>query len=117
MPQVIRGGSPKPSPAPLLGSWKLKSFLHRTVRLPRDLCDRLDAEAAFLGCTPSDLIRQAIEQRLDGLKLLHGSKRRHLRVTEYMQVALDAIIRKDYPEMRDTLVLETDRRMKLHHGA
>lgn len=45
------------------------------------------------------------------------SKRRHLRVTEYMQVALDAIIRADHPEMRETLVLETDRRMKIHHGA
>ena len=95
----------------------MKSFLHRTVRLPRDLCERLDAEAASLGCTPSDLIRRAIEHHLDGLKLLHGSKRRHLRVTEYMQVALDAIIRENHPEMRETLVLETDRRMKLHHGA
>ena len=85
--------------------------------MPRDLCDRLDAEAASLGCTPSDLIRRAIEHHLDGLKLLQGSKRRHLRVNEYMQVAIDAIIRKDHPEMRETLVLETDRRMKLHHGA
>jgi len=104
-------------PAPLLGSWKLKPLRHRTVRLPRDLYDRIDAEAASLGCTPSEVIREGIERHLDGLKLLQGSKRRHLRVTEYMQVALDAIIRKDHPEMRDTLVLETDRRMKLHHGA
>lgn len=96
---------------------EVKSNRKCSVRIPHDLCDRVDAEAASLGCTPSDVIRQAIERHLDGVKLLHGSKRRHLRVTEYMQVALDAIIRKDHPEMRDTLVLETDRRMKLHHGA
>jgi hypothetical protein len=38
-------------------------------------------------------------------------------VTEFMQVAMDAIIRNDYPELRETLILEADRRMKLHHGA
>jgi hypothetical protein len=88
-----------------------------TVRVDGDLRVRIEEQAAKLECSPSDLVRRAIEQHLDGLKLLHGSNRRHLRVTEYMQVALDAIIRKDYPDMRDTLVLETDRRMKLHHGA
>jgi hypothetical protein len=88
-----------------------------TIRVAGDLRVRIEEQAAKLECSPSDLVRRAIEQHLDGLKLLHGSKRRHLRVTEYMQVALDAIIRKDYPEMRETLVLETDRRMKLHHGS
>ena len=85
--------------------------------MPRDLCDRIDVEAASLGCTPSDVIRRAIEHHLERLKLLSDSSRRHLRVTEYMQVALDAIIRENHPELRETLVLETDRRMKLHHGA
>lgn len=109
--------SSKSPPAPLLGSWNLKSFRHCTVRIPRDLCDRLDAEAANSGCTTSDLIRRAIQQHLNGLKLLQDSKRRHLRVTEYMQVAIDAIIRENHPELRETLILEADRRMKLHHGA
>lgn len=95
----------------------MKSFRHCSVRIPRDLCDRLDAEAASTGCTPSDVIRLAIEKHLERAKLMTDSKRRHLRVTEYMQVALDAIIRADHPEMRETLVLETDRRMKIHHGA
>ena len=88
-----------------------------TVRVAGDLRVRIEEQAAKLGCSPSDLARRAIEHHLDGLQLLEGSKRRHLRVTEYMQVALDAIIRKDYPELRETLVLEADRRMKLHHGA
>lgn len=95
----------------------MKSFRHCSVRIPRDLCDRLDAEAASQNCTPSDIIRRAIEHHFEGLKLLHDSGRRHLRVTEYMQVALDAIIRENHPELRDMLVLETDRRMERYHGA
>jgi predicted DNA-binding protein len=95
----------------------LKAFRHCSVRVPRDLFDRIDAEAASLGCTPSDVIRRAIEVHIERTKLLTDSSRRHLRVTEYMQVALDAIIRENHPELRETLVLETDRRMKLHHGA
>lgn len=95
----------------------MKSFRHCTVRIPRDLCDRIDAEAASRSCTPSDIIRRAIEHHLDGLKLLRDSDKRHLRVTEYMQVALDAIIRENHPELRDTLVLETDRRMERYHGS
>lgn len=88
-----------------------------TIRVPGDLRARIEAQAAKMNCSPSDIVRLAIEQHLNGVKLLQDSERRHLRVTEYMQVALDAIIRADHPEMRDTLVLETDRRMKIHHGA
>lgn len=88
-----------------------------TIRVAGDLRARIEAEALKLNCTPSELVRRAIEHHLDGLKLLQESRRRHLRVTEYMQVALDAIIRENHPQLRETLVLETDRRMKLHHGA
>jgi predicted DNA-binding protein len=88
-----------------------------SIRVAGDLRARIEAQAAKLNCSPSDLVRRAIEHHLDGLKLLEDSRRRHLRVTEYMQVALDAIIRENHPELRETLVLETDRRMKLHHGA
>lgn len=95
----------------------MKSNRKCSVRIPHDLCDRLDAEAASLGCTPSDVIRQAIEKHFERAKLLTDSSRRHLRVTEYVQVALDAIIRENHPELRETLILEADRRMKLHHGA
>jgi predicted transcriptional regulator len=88
-----------------------------TLRVAGDLRVRIEAQAEKLGCSPSEIVRRAIEQHLDGLKLLHDSSRRHLRVTEYMQVALDAIIRENHPELRETLILEADRRMKLHHGA
>jgi hypothetical protein len=38
-------------------------------------------------------------------------------VTEYVQVALDAIIRENHPELRDQLIVETDQRVRRYHGA
>jgi predicted transcriptional regulator len=95
----------------------LKLFRKCSVRLPLDLYTRIDAQAEAESCTPSDIIRSAIEQHLGRSALMSQSHRRQLRVTEYMQVAIDAIIRENHPELRETLVLEADRRMKLHHGA
>ena len=88
-----------------------------SIRVAGELRARIEAQAAKLNCSPSDLVRRAIEHHLDGLKLLEDSRRRHLRVTEYMQVALDAIIRENHPELRETLVLETDQRVRRYHGA
>lgn len=95
----------------------MKLFRKFSVRLPLDLYTRIDAQAEAESCTPSDVIRNAIEQHLGGVAILTQSQRRQLRVTEYMQVAIDAIIRENHPELRETLVLEADRRMKIHHGA
>jgi hypothetical protein len=39
------------------------------------------------------------------------------RIMEFTHIAVDAIIRQNHPEMRDTVVRETDRRMALHHDA
>ena len=90
---------------------------HCTVRIPRDLRDLVDAQATRQSCTPSEVIRRAIEHYLTGTRIVHESERRHLRVAEYTQVALDAMIRENHPELRDQLVLETDRRMERYHGA
>jgi len=90
---------------------------HRSCRLSPELGARIDAEAARDGCSASDVMRRAIERYFSDAQLLDDSRRRHLRTTEYMQLALDRIIRENHPELREALILETDRRMKLHHGA
>ena len=95
----------------------MKTLRHGTIRLAPDVCDRLDAEATLKGCTRAEIIRLAIDRYLDGVKLLSDSAIRHHRVTEFMQIALDAIIRENHPELRETLVLETDRRMERYHGS
>jgi len=94
-----------------------RSKYARTVRFEPEHLARLEKLAAEQGKSMAEIVRVAIVRFLDGEPKLSVSQFRHLRVTEYMQVAIDAIIRKDHPEMRETLVLETDRRMKLHHGS
>lgn len=70
-----------------------------------------------LGVSPADVVRRAVEQYLLGQKLIQDSQLRLLRVSEYTQIAVDAIIREDHPELRETLVIETDKRMERFHGA
>ena len=45
------------------------------------------------------------------------SQRRLARSSEFQQLALDVIIREQYPELRDRLVAETDKRLVQYHGA
>ncbi len=66
--------------------------------------------------SPADVIRTAIDAWLGSGKRLSASDRRMRRIMEYTQVAVDAIIRENHPELRETLVRETDRRMGLHHS-
>ena len=40
-----------------------------------------------------------------------------MRVTEYTQIALDAIIRENHPKLHDHLIAQTDLRMEQYHGA
>lgn len=89
----------------------------RTVRYEPEHLVRLEKIAADQGKLMAKMVRTAIVHFLDGEPKTSVSQFRHLRVTEYLQVALDAIIRADHPELRDTLVFETDRRMKIHYGA
>jgi predicted transcriptional regulator len=89
----------------------------RTVRFDPESLARLERVAVEQERSVADLIRLAIDRFLAGETRLSASELRHLRVAEYTQVALDAIIREEHPELRDTLVLETDRRMERYHGA
>ena len=94
-----------------------RSKFVRTVRFEPEHYSRLEQLARDQGKPVSEVVRTAIVTFLDGAPKISASQFRHLRVTEYVQVALDAIIRENHPELRETLVLEADRRMKLHHGA
>ncbi|WOF43281.1 ribbon-helix-helix domain-containing protein [Sphingopyxis indica] len=90
---------------------------HCTVRLDRAKYERVVELAAARQCTPSDIIRAAVESYLAGGMLLSSSQRRIARINEYQHLALDIIIREQFPEYRDRLVAETDRRLEQFHGA
>ena len=85
---------------------------HCTVRL-----DRLVAIAAERECTASDLIRHAVDAFLGAGQILAGSQRRLARINEFQHLALDIIIREQFPEYRDRILAETDKRLETYHGA
>jgi len=90
---------------------------HCTVRIDRGKYDRLAALASERGCTPSDLLREAVDLLLATGPVITASQRRLARIGEFQHLALDIIIREQYPEYRERLVAETDKRLEQFHGA
>ncbi|CCW16976.1 hypothetical protein EBBID32_13150 [Sphingobium indicum BiD32] len=92
-------------------------YKHCSIRLDRGKYDRVVALAAERGCTPSDLLRLAVDGFLSAGQLLSSSHRRIARISEFQQLALDIIIREQFPEYRDRIIAETDKRLEQYHGA
>ncbi|AJR26848.1 MULTISPECIES: hypothetical protein [Sphingobium] len=92
-------------------------YKHCTVRLDRGKYDRLVALASERGCTPSDLLRAAVDGFLGSVDVLNTSNRRIARISEFQHLALDIIIREQFPEYRDRIIVETDKRLEQYHGA
>lgn len=93
------------------------SYRHCTVRLNRRQHERIALAAYARGETPSSLIRQAIEAFLAASDLMTSSQRRLARIGEFQQLALDVIIREQFPEFRERIVAETEKRLEQFHGA
>ena len=92
-------------------------YKHCSVRLDRGKYDRLVALACERGCTPSDLLRAAVDGFLGSVDVLSTSNRRIARISEFQHLALDIIIREQFPEYRDRIIAETDKRLEQYHGA
>ncbi len=90
---------------------------HCTVRLDRQQHDRILALAIEQNCNPSEVIRAAVDAYLGTATLLTSSHRRLARISEFMQLALDVIISEQYPEFRDRIIANTDKRLEQYHGA
>ncbi len=90
---------------------------HCTVRLDRQQHDRILALAIEQNCNPSEVIRAAVDAYLGTATLLMSSHRRLARISEFMQLALDVIISEQYPEFRDRIIANTDKRLEQYHGA
>ncbi len=93
------------------------NYRHYNVRLERSQWDRLSAIAADQKLSVADIIRAALDAFLSSSDLLTASHRRIARISEFQQLALDVIIREQYPELRDRPVAQTDKRLVQYHGA
>ena len=90
---------------------------HCTVRLNRQQHDRILALATEQNCNPSEVIWAAVDAYLGTATLLTSSHRRLARISEFMQLALDVIISEQYPEFRDRIIANADKRLEQYHGA
>jgi len=93
-----------------------RPYTQRTVRFDPLQFARMEELAEAQGRSIADVLRLAIAQYIAGNQILSESQQRHLRVTEFTQIALDAIIRENHPELRDHLIAQTDLRMEQYHG-
>ncbi|MDR6789131.1 putative DNA-binding protein [Sphingomonas sp. BE138] len=94
-----------------------RPFVQRTVRFDPHQFAQLEELAEQQGRSIADALRLAIAHYISGQQILSESQLRHLRVTEFIQIAMDAIIREDHPDLRDHLIAQTDLRMEQYHGA
>ena len=90
---------------------------HYNLRVERRQWDRLAELARARGVAPAEIIRAAIDAYFATGDLLSASQRRLVRIGEFQQLALDVIIREQFPEFRERILAEVDKRMELHHGA
>ena len=90
---------------------------HCTVRLDRRQHERIQALALEQHCSPSEIIRSAVDAYLGTASLLTSSHRRLARIGEFMQLALDVIISEQYPEFRERIIANADKRLEQYHGA
>ncbi|WP_204270357.1 hypothetical protein, partial [Klebsiella aerogenes] len=71
----------------------------------------LSVIAAEQKLSVADVIRSALNVFLSSSDVLTASQRRLARISEFQQLVLDVILREQYPELRDRLVAETDKRL------
>lgn len=87
------------------------------VRITPDVYDRLAEVAQAQKLTRGEIVRAALDLFLLTSTHRDESQRRLARLSEFQHLALDIIIREQYPEYRDRLIAETDKRVGLYHGA
>jgi metal-responsive CopG/Arc/MetJ family transcriptional regulator len=87
------------------------------VRFEQGLFDRIEALADKRNCKPSDVIRAAVVAYLADSALDATSHRRLARISEFLQLAVDVMISEQYPEYRERIIANTDKRLEQYHGA
>lgn len=89
---------------------------HCSIRVDGERSARLKVRAVAEKCSVSELVRRAVDAYLADEQKLSASDLRVRQLSEYSQIALDTIIAKTYPELRDVIVAKTNERMVQYHG-
>ncbi|WP_313809647.1 hypothetical protein [Sphingobium sp.] len=88
-----------------------------SVRIDRRHLTLIKDVARKQNVSPSQVVRWAIDAYLAGAHDNGSSRRRLARLAEFQNLALDVIILEQYPELRERMIAETDKRLEQYHGA
>ncbi len=87
-----------------------------SLKFPEDVLERLSDFASGTGVTKAEHIRAAVVQYLD----FHSGKAANLQrlaeLSEFNQLVLDQLLRRDLPGLRDKILDAVDERMEKFHG-
>jgi hypothetical protein len=87
-----------------------------SLKFPEDVLERLTEFASGTGVTKAEHIRAAVVQYLD----FHSGKAANLQrlaeLSEFNQLVLDQLLRRDLPDLRDKILDAVDERMEKFHG-
>ena len=93
------------------------AFRHFNVRFERAQWDRLVALGEERNQATAEIIRAAVDVYLGAASTTTQRQRRLARLSEFVQIAVDILIREQYPEYRDRIIAEADKRLEQYHGA
>lgn len=88
-----------------------------TIRLNHAQWAAIRALSVTNNMTPAEVLRTAVEAYLASHRQGSLSQRRLARIAEFQHLALDVIVREQYPQLRDRIIAETDKRLVQYHGA
>ncbi len=93
-----------------------KPLVRTTLAMPASVYDQVDAISRDRGVTRNAVIRDAVAQYLTrpaGVSLDLG---RIAMLNEFIQAAVDILIRQQAPDKREEIILTVEQRMERFHG-
>ena len=88
----------------------------RSIALPAETWERIRVRAEARQITQAQFVRAAIDFYFDLAEGSGANLQRVAELCEYSQLALDRIVRRDFPELLDPILAAVNERLVTHHG-
>lgn len=87
-----------------------------TVRLTPETWEQVNRHAALNDMGQAEYIRHVLEGHFEKTEGSGANLRRIAELSEYTQLAVDRIMRRDFPDLIDPLLNAVRERLATHHG-
>lgn len=93
-----------------------KQFPQRSIALPSETWERIRVRAAARQVSQAQFVREAIDFYFELAEGSGANLQRIAELCEFSQLALDRIVRRDFPELLDPILAAVNDRLIAHHG-